>query len=371
MKNVNTKKNFFRIFLTFNIMVTIIIAIIIITFFYFFRSSVDIFDINNYSKLIISNISLKLDSIMKNYVNTSIFKGIPYGPIIKMEGNHIENKTKIQGLFYDIKAQEDTITVNYIYEGVHYTLIFDKKKLVEILLEQYNIDEEFFFTNQKGKFLAGSSSLFEEVNHERLSIRNELDQFKNKYLYFYEFDEYGISFFMKNSTVFQRLIMNNIHIFIILFLGIIILSIPMSLMLSSYFRKKLSKSSVSLIKGIADDDLDQVEESDIEEYRYYIREIKDIIKRKTENQESLEQSLGEMGYLYEIALRHNSVLVEIIGLIKEMLKYDFDETKLNKKLKSLERNKIIEKIDSEFYVVLKKDLLEINNYIKKFKSNKE
>jgi hypothetical protein len=371
MKNKNSKKNFFKIFISSNILITIIVSIIIITFLFFFRSSVDIFDINNYSKLIISNISLKLDSIMKNYVNTSIFNGIPHGPIIDMKGKKVDSKTKIQGLFYDFDTQESTITVNYIYEGVHYTLIFDKKKLVEILLEEYTINEDFFFTNQKGEFLAGEKNLFEEVNEERLSIRSELDQFKNKYLFFFEFEDYGINFFMENSTVLQRLIINNIPIFLSLFLGVILLSIPTSLILSSYFRRKLSESSIELIKGISNDELSHIKESDVEEINYYFREIKDVIQRKIENQENLQQSLGEMGYLYEISLRHNSILVDIIGLIKEMFEDDFNVKKLDKKLEHLERNKVIEKIDSEFYVILKRDLLEIHNAIKRIKTNKE
>jgi hypothetical protein len=78
-----------------------------------------------------------------------------------------------------------------------------------------------------------------------------------------------------------------------------------------------------------------------------------------------------MGYLYEISLRHNSILVDIIGLIKEMFEDDFNVKKLDKKLEHLERNKVIEKIDSEFYVILKRDLLEIHNAIKRIKTNKE
>ncbi|MGM0640833.1 MAG: hypothetical protein ACQESN_05375 [Thermotogota bacterium] len=371
MKNKYNKKNFFKIFLSFNLAITIIFFIIIITILFFFRSNLDIFNTNNYSKLIISNISLKIDSIMKNYVNRSIFNGIPIGPIIDMKGKTVDSKTRIQGLFYEIESVEDNIQVNYVYEGIHYILTFNKVKLIEHLLEEYSLQEEFFFTDQNGEFLKGNKDLYQNMNESQISLRNEIQNFNTNYMFYYDFEDLGINYFMRRMTILQQLLINNLSLFISIFLVILLLSIPISLIISSYMRKKFSRAVINLLKGISNNELKYFEESDIEEFRYYLREIKDVIENKVETYEGIQSSLNEMGYLYEVSVKHNSVLVDIIGLIKKMMKEDFNEKIFDKKLKVLERNKELEKIDSEFYVVLKNDLLDIYESIKNLKDKDE
>lgn len=371
MKNKKSKKTFFRIFLTLNISITIIFFLIVITILFFFKSNLNVFDTNNYSKLIISNISLKLDSIMKNYVNRSIFNGIAIGPIIDMNGEKTESKTKIQGLFYEIESNDDTIDVNYIYEGIHYVLSFNKLKLLEHLLEEYYISEDFFFTNKKGEFLIGNKNLYDDINNSKISVRKEIEDYNASYIFYYDFEDFGINFFMKRYTVLQKLLLNNIALFISIFLGILLLSIPISLIISSYLRKDISNSIVALIKGISKNDLNYIQESDIEEINYYLREIKDVIEVKFNTYEGIQASLNEMGYLYELSIKHNSLLIEIIGFIKSMLNQDFDVKNLDNKINALEKNKNYEKIDSEFYTILKKDLLEIYESIKSIKNNKK
>lgn len=368
------KKTLFKYF---NISLFFVLVIILLIFLNsaIFTDRIEFSNFDKESKLIISNISLKMDSIIKQSVNISLNQGVPMGSIIYFNIEALSSFLPFESerYFYELKEIEKNnfvLKVSTFIERFLYSFYFDIYMLLDEVVKEINLEDNFFFsTRNNGDFIIGNELFYDNITSYKLSYSNNLEAYKRGLLFSYNFDQYDISFFYHKEGILRSLVTNNLYRFLIFLFFSIVIILPINYIISNSVRKKFSKSIFNIIDQINSEKISTISNPEgIYDFEYYFKDLKEVINNYKIKNDKIINSYENIGILYENLLSQNLYLTTVLEKIKNYLQGDLSDEELLKLLKSLDKKTQEDVFDKRFYESLKNTLVNIvkqKNYIMK------
>ena len=359
MKKMKTLSNYF-------ILLSLTLFVIFISLFvFYFNSFKDDFEkesFDKYSKLISSTISFEIESKIEFYKNKTLKEGIPIGPV-----KDFEFLDKVFGATTEIynfeKENSKFIIVYGIYSNVSYKMHMDIEYILDEVVRELDIKGKYIFIFNKKYF--GDEEFFESIKNDKLAFdKNRVEKYDNGYFFYDELGKLKIKFLYYSKGLFSKTIKEKMwQMYIISMISLLLI-----LLLNNYFSISI-RFKVSQILSEVYEFLNNPQQ-EIESHKEFDEELKKIKKAILTNEEknsSFFKTYEELVYIYELTAQHNTLLIELMEFIEEFFEEDFSELKIENKFAKLEKSKKYENIDTEFYTIIKKNLIQLYKKIKDLK----
>jgi hypothetical protein len=345
------------------IAIIFIITFILYFFSAFFFNSSEVKNFEYETKLLNSNVSLKLESLINKYIDESIKMGFNIGPVnyfnLRYSESFFSDSSRDISILFEHSELKNELKVAVRNNNFLYELNFDLNMLFKELEEDLNIINDFVFIDNNGNFIYGNLELYNLLKNSKLSFEKTVDRFKKGMIFNSRFREYGIYFFYYKENEVNQYLRSNYYFFI----GIIIISVFTSSVLlffySYYLKNQISKPIISIIKQIVVKEKLEYKSSQIEDFEYFFKDLRKTIERKLEEQDIVINVYKNTEKFYENMSEMNLILLKIIEKIKISID-DQNDQKSFFKIKEDLKIKILESgLDNEIYVSLLNDLEEI------------
>ncbi|BBE30769.1 hypothetical protein OSSY52_09100 [Tepiditoga spiralis] len=344
-------------------------VIFISLFIFYFNSFKDDFEkesFDKYSKLISSTITFEIESKINFYKNKTLKEGIPVGPVKDFE--FLDKTFGATTEIYNFEKENSEFILIYgIYSDISYKMRMNIEYILDEIVRELDINGKYIFIFNKKHF--GDEEFLKRIKDDKLDFnKNRVEKYNNGYFFYDEIGKLKIKFLYYSKGMFSKTIKEKMwQMYIISMISFLLI-----VLLNNYFSISI-RFKVSQILNEIYDFLNNPKK-EINEHREFTEELKKIKKSiltKEERNSSFFKTYEELRYIYELTAQHNTLLIELMEFIEEFFEKDFSELKIENKFVKLEKSKKYENIDTEFYTIIKKNLIQLYEKIKKLKDNEQ